>query len=360
MNAVRSDVNNLKWEVVPPPTNGYILEPRADFAHVKVNDNSYIVFGGAGTQKGYSNSPNIKNLTSIYFADSNTWQTIPASDFLPQSQLNTQAFGASATIDSNGTVWLFGGISPNPSLPALNLNATITQITSQDPNWSNINAKGIVINGSDRFQSTFHHTALAMPNGHIYAFAGRSDSLSQEFSSVFKTNTNYLKSESSYKVRATSYYNYDYNVRNVSGNVTEEFFPSSRTYPTSRELHTMTQLSNSNTAILYGGAIGTSPSNDYCYTFDSSSNSWNKVTFPGGGPGPRYGHSAISYGNDSVFIIFGSNPSGAVQADTYLLNTSTYTWHQVSGQQDNASSGIGTPAIIGIVIGSIAAVSIFF
>lgn len=76
---------------MPPPANGYSLEPRADFAHVKVSDNSYVIFGGAGTQKGYSNSPNIKNLTSIYFADSNTWQTIPASNLLPQSQLNSQS-----------------------------------------------------------------------------------------------------------------------------------------------------------------------------------------------------------------------------------------------------------------------------
>lgn len=66
---------------------------------------------------------------------------------------------------------------------------------------------------------------------------------------------------------------------------------------------------------------------------------------------------AISYGNDSIFIMFGSNPSGVMQSDTYLLNTSTYTWYQLSSQQDGVNPGIGTPAIIGIVIGSIAAVS---
>lgn len=80
-----------------------------------------------------------------------------------------------------------------------------------------------------------------MPNGHIYAYGGRMDSTSQDFSSIFKTPTNYPNPTTLYKANTNYYYMYDYNIRNVSGNSTQEFFPSDKTYPTTRELHTLTQ-----------------------------------------------------------------------------------------------------------------------
>ncbi|CAO3617647.1 unnamed protein product [Cunninghamella echinulata] len=354
------DINKLKWEEVPPPANGYTLEPRADFAHVKVSDNSYIIFGGAGTQKNY-NSPSLKNLTSIYFADSNTWQTIPNNNFLPQTQLNTQAFGGSATMDSNGTVWLFSGISPAPSYLPLNLNATIIKLEAQDEQWTKINATAPNLRTSSPFDPSFHHAAIAMPNGYVYSFGGRSDTIAQDIPGLVSP-TKYDMPDGSYKIKDFSFTMYEFLPSNASGNLTEYYDTYKRDYPSNRELHTITQLADKNKFLLYGGASSLKIADNYCYIYDSVSKFWNKITFPGGGPGPRYGHSAITYGNDSLFIMFGSNAAGVVQNDTYLLNMTTYAWHQLpmTGNGNNNDSGIhglGTGAIVGIAIGSIAVVA---
>lgn len=124
--------------------------------------------------------------------------------------------------------------------------------------------------------------------------------------------------------------------------------------------------------------------NDYCYTFDTRIRQWTKVLFQGGGPGPRFGHSgkpdnaaytdpihspslllAVSYGNDSLFVMFGVNSNGNVVNDAYVLNTTTFTWTAIpstngttgSDSTQTGASGIGTGAIVGIVIGALAVVS---
>ncbi|CAO3599986.1 unnamed protein product [Absidia cylindrospora] len=125
------DAANLKWQEVAPPTNQFDLEARADFGHVKVSDNSYIVFGGAGAEKTYAASPNLRNLTTIYFADQNSWQTIPSSQSPANSILTRQGFGAQATMDPNGTVWLMGGIPPSPQANTFTLNYTLLKLTSR-------------------------------------------------------------------------------------------------------------------------------------------------------------------------------------------------------------------------------------
>jgi hypothetical protein len=63
--------------------------------------------------------------------------------------------------------------------------------------------------------------------------------------------------------------------------------------------------------------------------------------------------------------MFGVNSNGNVMNDAYVLNTTTFTWTAIpstngttgSDSSPTGSSGIGTGAIVGIVIGALAVVS---
>ncbi|CAO3599985.1 unnamed protein product [Absidia cylindrospora] len=158
---------------------------------------------------------------------------------------------------------------------------------------------------------------------------------------------------------------YEYLVYNTSGNNTM-YYNYGYTYPRQRELHTLTALPNTDTFLLYGGINGNSVMNDYCYSFDIKTKRWSKVVFQSGGPGARFGHSAIAYGNDALFIMFGANSNGNMLNDAYVLNITTYEWTAIpvsngngtSNETDSSGSGIGTGVIVGIVIGAIAVVVI--
>ncbi|KAI8099645.1 uncharacterized protein BX664DRAFT_355046 [Halteromyces radiatus] len=354
------DAANLQWQQVPPPSNQFVLEPRADFAHVKVSDNSYIVFGGAGSTKTYAANPNLKNLTTIYFADQNSWQTIPTGQLPPSTILTNQGFGGEALMDGNGTVWLFGGIPPSPQATSFNLNSTILKIKNQNPQWTAISA---TLNppADDPFYPSFHHGAVSMRNGYIYSYGGIS------YSFAFGNyQNNYADSNGFFKLPTVNSEMYEFLVYNNSGNDTKDF-DYNYVAPVQRELHTLTALPNSDTFLLYGGVSGSNIISDYCYTYDTISNLWTKITFQGGGPGPRYGHSAIAYGKDSVFVMFGANSNGNMLNDAYVLNTTTFTWTNIptanNGTTSNdsstgSSSVLGGGAIAGIVIGSIAVIAI--
>ncbi|KAI8341706.1 hypothetical protein BC941DRAFT_172413 [Chlamydoabsidia padenii] len=201
-----------------------------------------------------------------------------------------------------------------------------------------------------------------MRNGYIYSYGG----LSMTFPyNNFKNS--YDSSDSLFKVPGLENYMYEFLAYNKSGNNTN-YFNVGYTYPARREMHTMTVLPNSDTFIMYGGVNGYSVLNDYCYTFDSTRRQWNKVIFQSGGPGPRFGHSAVLYGNDSLFVMFGANANGNVMSDSYVLNTTTFAWTAIpsfnttgtpsSTSTESSNPGISTGVIVGIVVGAIAVIAI--
>ncbi|ORZ25845.1 hypothetical protein BCR42DRAFT_15841 [Absidia repens] len=355
------DAANLKWQEVEPPANQFDLEARADFGHVKVSDNSYIVFGGAGAEKTYAASPNLRNLTTIYFADQNRWQTIPSSQSPANSILTQQGFGAQATMDPNGTVWLMGGIPPSPQANTFNLNYTLLKIEKQNDQWTEIRASPMS-NPEDFktvFNPSFHHGSVYMRDGYIYSYGGIA--IKYSFNGY---KNNYDESDGLFKLDSSDYAMYEYLVYNTSGNNTM-YYNYGYTYPRQRELHTLTALPNTDTFLMYGGINGNTVMNDYCYSFDTKSKRWSKVVFQSGGPGARFGHSAVAYGSDALFVMFGANANGNMLNDAYVLNVTTYEWTAIpvsngngtSNENDSSGSGIGTGVIVGIVIGAIAVVS---
>ncbi|KAI9494537.1 hypothetical protein BDB00DRAFT_871362 [Zychaea mexicana] len=104
---------------------------------------------------------------------------------------------------------------------------------------------------------------------------------------------------------------------------------SSGPTPTNRRLHAAALIPNTTTIVLYGGAeaTGDRPASDYCYLLDTNTLGWQQVTFnDDSGAGPRYGHSLVLIGADSLFVLFGIDNNGATRNDFNVLNVTSWTW----------------------------------
>lgn len=84
-----------------------------------------------------------------------------------------------------------------------------------------------------------------MPNGYVYSFGGRRDSISQK-PPIFPLPTNYNTPNSNYKIPDSSFNMYELLPYNVSGNLTEDYNIYTKDYPSQRELHTITQCKFNN------------------------------------------------------------------------------------------------------------------
>ncbi|ORZ11929.1 hypothetical protein BCR42DRAFT_420904 [Absidia repens] len=122
--------------------------------------------------------------------------------------------------------------------------------------------------------------------------------------------------------------------------------------PSPRSHHTTTSLS-SVSMILYGGATpGTNtPVSDTLYTASllTGSVTWTRERDTGGGPGPRFGHSAVSINYSTFLVIGGVDSIGAIKHDVNVYSSFSNIWrtsYSSSGlysSNDNAgNSGSGS------------------
>ncbi|KAI8148908.1 hypothetical protein BJV82DRAFT_590038 [Fennellomyces sp. T-0311] len=147
---------------------------------------------------------------------------------------------------------------------------------------------------------------------------------------------------------------------------------ASGVHPTPRMDHSLTLKPSTNELIVYGGTELESdqPIGDYFYILDVDNLSWSNQTLgtPNGAQpaGPRFGHAAVLVGNNSLFIIFGSN--GAFTSDLFVLNIDNWSWMarlpayitdnatgiEPEDPSDDTSSGLSIGALVGIIVGSVA------
>ncbi|KAI8986571.1 hypothetical protein BDB01DRAFT_786083 [Pilobolus umbonatus] len=133
--------------------------------------------------------------------------------------------------------------------------------------------------------------------------------------------------------------------------------------PTSRDYYTSTLLPNNKTVLIYGGTSDyLTALDDYCYTLDIDTKIYKKcdLNLPIS-VGPRFGHNAVLVG-DHLFILFGANKEGAATDEMVVINVanadspySVQSYAYANSFGSTESKGLGTGAIVGIVIGCIAA-----
>ncbi|ORX56948.1 hypothetical protein DM01DRAFT_1334505 [Hesseltinella vesiculosa] len=376
-----SDAANLQWQAVPAPSNGYQLEARADFAQAKVSENSFIVFGGVGPTKGYSTG-RLTNVTSVYFADSNTWQTVDTTGVISDSPVGKQSFGGKAVYDGTSNIYFFGGTGPDYTANCFNLTNELMVVKSGNPQWTQLTSTAInhippASNSSwyefpDMYPYTIGRDLTLAGDGNIYGLGGL---LYLYGLSNVTGNTNGYTGQYTFFDEDHPFGSlyYKFNVANTTGNYTNSI--TATVYPSARSYATFSYLPGTHNILLYGGTninVGSessTPVSDYCYTLDYTTGIWTKLAFQGGDPGPRYGHSAIVY-KDSVFIMFGANASNMMQSSVYILNTSTLVWTMMPAANNSNSTapgstggGGGSPslsagAIAGIAVGAVAGVGL--
>ena len=98
--------------------------------------------------------------------------------------------------------------------------------------------------------------------------------------------------------------------------------------PTARWGHAMATTPEG--VLLFGGSDGTSQLND-TWRFNTATNSWGQITGSPSTPPARYGHAMAATPSGNVLLFGGEDSSGTLLDDTWLFNTATNTWGQITG-----------------------------
>ncbi|KAI8078850.1 uncharacterized protein BX664DRAFT_369267 [Halteromyces radiatus] len=348
---------NTQWQPVPPPSYDFQLEPRCDFAMVNHNGTSYTIVGGSTSTNHGDQS--LVNITVVYVADFNFWETIiePEDASYPtfNDSLATRMFGVRGVKISNSEYMIAGGIPPNNNT-VIQPYTNYIDVQSNDSNWENSTSYDVpIINGNmvNPEPSRIFRTALATSlNGFVYFFGGvRPKNAAQNYDYMDK----YL-----------DYYTFDTLVifcpsQNQTFNLVKP--NDGPNVPSPRQLHTVTSIPNTSKMLLYGGVNG-----------GGAGQIWSIANFTNGdGAGRRYGHQAVMVGNELLYIIGGIDITNTVQNDVHILNVTSLTWlngsytntydqtNSGSSSSDNngtGSSSLSEGAIAGIVIGCVAAVTL--
>ncbi|KAI8078848.1 uncharacterized protein BX664DRAFT_389216 [Halteromyces radiatus] len=366
---------NTQWQPVPPSSSAFQLEPRCDFAMINHNDTGYTIVGGAGPSTNHGDQ-SLVNVTVDYNADSNTWGSLKSTnDSQPKLNMSMeiQMFGTRGVKISNSQYMIAGGIPPNNNT-VIQSNSSYVYVESADSNWGSMTAyTDPITRGGNMFPepTRVYRAALATSgNGNVYFFGGMRPINATR-------NYDYMDFR--------GYYTFDYLLvfypsQNQTFNSVKPSNPDSS--PSTRELHTVTSIPNTNKMLLYGG-VSNGANFDFCYTYDTVSGLWTIANFTNGdGAGRRYGHQAVMVGNDLLYIIGGIDATNTVQNDVHILNVTSMTWlngpytntydqmNGVSSSSDNnnnnnnnnnngsGSSSLSGGAIAGIVIGCVAALAL--
>ncbi|KAI8093009.1 uncharacterized protein BX664DRAFT_328715 [Halteromyces radiatus] len=327
------------WIKLPDPSN-FVLEPNYAFAYTPISNTSYLITSGAGYNDGHTY---LKNKTIVYHSDTNRWESINTAA--------NQSIGATVNIDQNGDARVFGGViaytNVSPNLNFMNLNINSEQ-------WV-----GAVLGTGTTFRAD--HASDIDNQGIIYYVGGRMASPS---GSTYTWGSN---------VPMTSITTYD-TAKQTWGSISIV-----GTSPSPRNQHTFTYMPKVNQFVLFGGKPSPSSEtpgsiNDICYTFDPTTKSWTIHSVGQIGSGSRFGHSAVLYMDQYLFIIFGADQITMSLNDFHLLDVQSWIWldnfsasgntNETNGTSNGNGGGNNTAnttkdslnggAIAGIVIGIIA------
>ncbi|KAI8078846.1 uncharacterized protein BX664DRAFT_318185 [Halteromyces radiatus] len=360
---------NTQWQPVSPPSSAFQLEPRSDFAMINHNDTGYTIVGGAGPSINHGDQ-SLVNITVDYNADLNTWGSIKRRDDQPKLNVSMeiQMFGTRGVKITNSQYMIAGGMPPNNNT-VIQTNSSYVYVESADSNWGTMKVYSAPLTrGNDLLPEpsrVYRADVATSSNGDVYLFGGMLALNATE-------NYDYMNPRGIYTFDTLYVF---YPSQNQTFGLVKASNPDNA--PSTRELHTVTSIPNTDKMLLYGGVTDDGANPDFCYTFDTVSGLWSVVNFTNGdGAGRRYGHQAVMVGNDLLYIIGGIDITNTVQNDVHILNVTSMTWlngsytntydqtNSASSSNNNnnnngsGSSSLSGGAIAGIVIGCVAAVAL--
>ncbi|KAI8332376.1 hypothetical protein BC941DRAFT_436479 [Chlamydoabsidia padenii] len=286
----------------------------------------------------------LRNSTVVYSPSNQTWASLRPPDSLQSS------FALSTVIDTNGIVWLYGGL-----IPLDNQTSILDGFYNDKSSSSNVTLPTNLYGINTK---TWEWTTLALPG----EYKVRAD----HASAITKDNQMYIVGgmtiNTDPSVNLTRVYARMEQVL-VFDTIHQHWQQITTNGPTpnQRRAFTFTYLPLKHQFVLYGGifdtgnrATGRVPILDVCYTLDVATSTWTPIDVQSQennptklGSGQLYGHNSILYNTD-LFIMFGVDERNDYRADVNILDTITWQWkpsHEVM-------TTIWTiPLIIGVVLG---------
>ncbi|KAI8148909.1 hypothetical protein BJV82DRAFT_590043 [Fennellomyces sp. T-0311] len=320
--------------------------------------NSFVIDGGRGGTEPVPQSM----LTVLYNANGDgEWNTS-----LPLGGHSLVDSHTAVTGPGKNMVYISGGRSSDSYSNITGAAQFPTQMLTYDPpeTWSSTPA---------RLQSTSTQTRLH----HKGAF-GQDGTTIYYIGGIYPAQASDASGSSYYygHIEMSDILTYD-TVKSVWANVT-----ASGLHPAPRMDHTLTLKPSTGDLIVYGGTQldSAQPVDDYFYVLDVQSMTWSNQSLStadgASAGGPCFGHQAILVGNNSLFIIFGSD--GSSNSNLFVLDINSWTWQATSpaiqvddggnggggdgGQSDDPSDDGGSDTsagtIAGAVVGCVAGVAL--
>ncbi|CAO3640375.1 unnamed protein product [Cunninghamella echinulata] len=279
----------IQWNPVSNTYNGNPLTSLGNAATVKLNDNTYIMYGGSATSS--NNNPNLTHPFLHYNPQNDIWDSLP---LMPSNVYSSRTQIVNLGDDS---IWIWGGTLLSSGYKYTSDYGIFNYKTKS---WSNMQTYTASIK--------IDHTATLAGDGLIYMIGGyykvneTATMLTSDFKRIFTYDTQRLE-----------WANVD-----TTGDT-----------PSGRGIHTTTATADGKYLLIYGGAkvidSGLSVSTDVYFIFDISSKSFSKVELPenklsSNFNNNRYGHFATLYNSTYLLLSFGYVDSKTPAESFSVLN----------------------------------------
>ncbi|KAI8332071.1 hypothetical protein BC941DRAFT_484136 [Chlamydoabsidia padenii] len=295
-----TDLNTLNnaWTSLAPLT-----EANSEFVMVPSGSDGFFINGGTGSANGKP----LQYQSTIYNTATNTWTNLVAAN---ATDSLAQARGAVGILlsTSSTSVYIWGGV----------LDATIGSVnTSYSGSFLVMNTRTGTWDPSpvSRINSLAWKPRIGHALVNSYSTISVIGGQEASYDTISKTYT--LSPASMSSIPQFDTLLLSWSLATVTGDI-----PSPRSYHTISTAGVF-QL------ILYGGATpGTNtPVTDTLYQakFIGSLVEWTRLTVTGG-PGPRFGHSTVVYGYETLLVIGGVDSTGTAKSDVNIYSLSSKTW----------------------------------
>ncbi|KAI8980950.1 hypothetical protein BDB01DRAFT_794743 [Pilobolus umbonatus] len=350
-----SDLSSA-WKKITP-SNRYGDTGRLDAQMVTSPDRSRMYIHG-----GY-NQQSLMNPFLVYDAASNTWESLP--DYR-QYSINGQIYHATANyvpaVDKfvfyGGQTRVFG--NRTVVVDSVTVDASMVGQTATFPfGFHNLTTfdmrtkQWIQIRNATRQDNVHFYygmKSVTVPVSNTQYFFGGV--------SIIKTNVDIVSTTSFNQIAGVMYPDYQWETVICTGEI-----------PTERSFFTTTLLPDNNIVLLYGGSRADTAVGDYCYTLNLKRRIWKKCSLeiPPSTNVIRFKHSAVLVKNH-LFILFGRQSNEGGLSDMIVIDVTDtsnikyaphYAYHSEEKViQEKESDGLGTGAIVGIVMGVLAMIII--
>ncbi|KAI9015267.1 hypothetical protein CLU79DRAFT_765894 [Phycomyces nitens] len=295
------------WKSIDNLTN-FRLEPNSYFSIVaQPSSQSYVISGGIG----YNNGSSLINPTTVYNASTDTWSSVNTTGI-------TQRFGHTGVLEPDNSVLFWGGLGGyigdvvNSGITTDSYNPKLLSPSFNE--WSILSTRSFPLGAYTR---VYGSATMGRDGRSIFYIGGSS------IQSAIVNTTSALSGQGLGTVSMNDILVYD--TIDSTWTMQQAIGPT----PSPRTLHTAVLVPNTDMVLIYGGlGINSSfPVKDYVYQLDTTQFLWTQIPLPvTSGAGPRYGHSAVLYGNSSMFILFGINQAGIPTDDFYVLKLDDMKW----------------------------------